>query len=132
MPHITLETASFYHFQRCGDILVNVQLCGCRTGQPMKMCASIRLRRNVSLGCRYLEFNLLYDRGVRFGLPQSKPQQAAVAAGPEPKPAGYVQAMESIMVSAPPLIRWSYKVVPQPDSPEERLLQVLRQPRDWV
>lgn len=70
---------------------------------------------------------------MRFGLPQSKPQQvAASAARPEAELPGYVQAMESIMVSAPPLIRWSYKVVPQPDSPEERLLQVLRQPRDWV
>ena len=61
---------------------------------------------------RYLEFNLLYDRGVRFGLDTGR--------------------FESIMVSAPPIIRWDYNVTPEPASPEEDTLQVLRNPRDWV
>lgn len=40
--------------------------------------------------------------------------------------------MESIMVSAPPLVRWGYDVQAQPGSEEERLVQVLQQPRDWA
>ncbi|KAI8108812.1 hypothetical protein M9435_005229 [Picochlorum sp. BPE23] len=62
---------------------------------------------------RYLEFNLLYDRGVRFGLEGGR--------------------IESIMVSAPPLIAWKYNVVPEKGSPEEQLLELLSgQPKDWV
>eukprot|EP00192_Tetraselmis_astigmatica_P013206 CAMPEP_0117658452 /NCGR_PEP_ID=MMETSP0804-20121206/5871_1 /TAXON_ID=1074897 /ORGANISM="Tetraselmis astigmatica, Strain CCMP880" /LENGTH=325 /DNA_ID=CAMNT_0005464973 /DNA_START=84 /DNA_END=1058 /DNA_ORIENTATION=- len=60
---------------------------------------------------RYLEFNLLYDRGVKFGLDGGR--------------------VESIMVSAPPLIAWKYDVQPEAGSQEEATLAVLRQPRAW-
>jgi coproporphyrinogen III oxidase len=62
---------------------------------------------------RYLEFNLLYDRGVKFGLDG----------------AGRV---ESIMVSAPPLIAWRYNVVPAEDSSEAELVDCLRHPKQWA
>lgn len=61
---------------------------------------------------RYLEFNLLYDRGVKFGLDGGR--------------------VESIMVSAPPLIAWRYNVQPEEGSDEARLLEVLRTPKEWV
>ena len=61
---------------------------------------------------RYLEFNLLYDRGVKFGLSGGR--------------------LESIMVSAPPLIAWRYNVVPEEGSPEARLVSVLQKPVDWI
>lgn len=61
---------------------------------------------------RYLEFNLLYDRGVRFGLDGGR--------------------LESIMVSAPPLIAWKYNRVPEAGTPEHELVEVLRAPRDWA
>jgi len=62
---------------------------------------------------RYLEFNLLYDRGVKFGLEGGR--------------------IESIMVSAPPLIAWKYNVVPEAQSREAELLQLLSSsPRAWV
>jgi coproporphyrinogen III oxidase len=62
---------------------------------------------------RYLEFNLLYDRGVRFGLDGQG-------------------RTESVMVSAPPLIAWKYDVKTQPGSEEERLVEILRKPKEWV
>lgn len=61
---------------------------------------------------RYLEFNLLYDRGVKFGLDGGR--------------------VESIMVSAPPLIAWKYNVEPAAGSDEARLVEALRAPREWV
>lgn len=60
---------------------------------------------------RYVEFNLLYDRGVRFGLSQ----------------------LEKVMVSAPPLVAWPYRGPgsAEPEAADLELLQVLRAPRDW-
>jgi len=63
---------------------------------------------------RYLEFNLLYDRGVKFGLANANPR------------------VEGVMVSAPPNIAFEYNHVPSAGSEEERLLKILKEPRDWV
>jgi coproporphyrinogen III oxidase len=63
---------------------------------------------------RYLEFNLLYDRGVKFGLANANPR------------------VEGVMVSAPPMIAFDYNYVPKEGSEEERLVKILRNPKDWV
>ncbi|KAL3768516.1 hypothetical protein ACHAW5_006712 [Stephanodiscus triporus] len=63
---------------------------------------------------RYLEFNLLYDRGVRFGLANVNPR------------------VEGVMVSAPPMIAYDYNHVPHPGGEEERLVGILKNPRNWV
>lgn len=63
---------------------------------------------------RYLEFNLLYDRGVKFGLANANPR------------------VEGVMVSAPPLIAWEYNHEIVPGSPEAQMMAVLKEPREWV
>ncbi len=79
---------------------------------------------------RYVEFNLLYDRGVRFGLDSPNNDADGGPTSPPPR-------VDAVMVSAPPLVAWGY-VPDGPDgepvagSAEAEVVEVLRRPRAWV
>ncbi|XP_065841935.1 oxygen-dependent coproporphyrinogen-III oxidase, mitochondrial-like isoform X2 [Oscarella lobularis] len=103
----------FSFIKSCGDAVVPsyIPIIKCHLNDAFteqEKCWQ-QLRRG-----RYVEFNLVHDRGTKFGLftPGAR--------------------IESILMSLPLTARWEYMHRPEPGSREEALLKVLREPKDWI
>ncbi|MEA5510984.1 oxygen-dependent coproporphyrinogen oxidase [Crocosphaera sp. UHCC 0190] len=104
------------------DLFAFVNDCG-RSFLPAYL-PIVEKRRNLEYGDRerqfqlyrrgrYVEFNLVYDRGTIFGLQTNG-------------------RTESILMSLPPLVRWEYSYSPEPNTPESELYEVFLKPQDWA
>jgi coproporphyrinogen III oxidase len=103
---------SFEMMQSVGDGLLNAYLPIVQRRQGMVYTQRERDFQLYRRG-RYVEFNLVFDRGTHFGL-QSGGRS------------------ESILLSMPPLVTWSYQHQPEPGSPEARLYSDFIVRKDWL
>jgi coproporphyrinogen III oxidase len=129
-PGSPLDTPAAKHSEKIGsvgnrsweDIFGFVQSCG--SAFLDAYVPIVNKRKNTEYGerernfqlyrrGRYVEFNLVYDRGTIFGLQTNG-------------------RTESILMSLPPLVRWEYSYNPEPGTPEARLYDTFLKPQDWV
>jgi len=102
----------FRFVEDCGNAFLPAFLPIAERRSSLPFTADQRRWQQIRRG-RYVEFNLLYDRGTVFGLETGG-------------------RAESILMSLPPLVLWVYNHQPPSGSEEARLIEVLRNPRDWV
>lgn len=103
---------SFEMLQSVGDAFLGAYLPIVQRRQDMAYTQRERDFQLYRRG-RYVEFNLVFDRGTHFGL-QSGGRS------------------ESILLSMPPLVTWSYQHQPEPGSPEARLYSDFIVRKDWL
>jgi coproporphyrinogen III oxidase len=104
--------ALFSFVRACGDAFLEAYLPIALRRKDEPFGENQRAFQQFRRG-RYVEFNLLYDRGTIFGL----------------KTGGRV---ESILMSLPPSVRWPYDYRPEPGSREAELYDLYLKPRDWA
>ncbi len=104
--------ALFAFVRDCGDHFLEAYLPIAQRRKDEPYTEAQRAFQEYRRG-RYVEFNLLYDRGTIFGL----------------KTGGRT---ESILMSLPPRVRWQYDYRPEPGSREAELHEIYLKPRDWA
>lgn len=98
--------------QKCGNAFIDAYVPIVEKRKYNSYTAENKHWQEIRRG-RYVEFNLVHDRGTIFGL----------------KTNGRI---ESILMSLPPTVRFEYNYQPQPGSEEDKLLQACLHPRDWL
>lgn len=112
-PDETKDVNFWFNFAKaCGDAFIPAYVPIVEKRKNMPYTEANKHWQEIRRG-RYVEFNLVHDRGTLFGL----------------KTNGRI---ESILMSLPPTVRFEYNYQPQPGSEEEKLLQACLHPRGWV
>ncbi len=96
----------------CGDAFFQAYIPIVERRKSIPFTAENKHWQEIRRG-RYVEFNLVHDRGTLFGLKTNG-------------------RTESILMSLPPTVRFEYDYHPKPGSEEDKLLQVCLHPRNWV
>ena len=96
----------------CGDTFMEAYIPIAEKRKNITYTTENKYWQEIRRG-RYVEFNLVHDRGTLFGLKTNG-------------------RTESILMSLPPTVRFEYDYKPKPGSEEDKLLQVCLHPRDWV
>ena len=104
--------ASFATVQTCGNSFLPAYAPSANRRRNMEYGEREKQWQLYRRG-RYVEFNLVYDRGTIFGLQTNG-------------------RTESILMSLPPLVRWDYDYKPEPNTPESELHETFLKPQDWV
>jgi coproporphyrinogen III oxidase len=107
------DTAFWFNFGKaCGDAFLQAYTPIVQKRKNLPYTAENKCWQEIRRG-RYVEFNLIHDRGTIFGLRTNG-------------------RTESILMSLPPTARFEYNHQPVPGSPEDDLLQACLHPKDWV
>ena len=96
----------------CGEAFIQAYIPIVEKRKDIPYSADQKHWQEIRRG-RYVEFNLVHDRGTIFGLKTNG-------------------RTESILMSLPPTVRFEYNFTPQPGSEEDKLWQVCLHPKDWV
>lgn len=104
--------SSFAFLKRVGDAYLDAYIPVVRKQMQRPYGDAERQWQLLRRG-RYVEFNLVWDRGTLFGLQSGG-------------------RTESILMSMPPAVNWGYMQQPKADTAEDRLLTYFLKPRDWL
>lgn len=109
----TMDMENWYNFvTEVGDSFLDAYVPIVEKRKELSYTQEQRDWQEIRRG-RYVEFNLVHDKGTLFGL----------------KTNGRI---ESILMSLPPHVQWRYDHRPEKGSAEEKLIEVLQIPKDWV
>ena len=112
-PNEVHDLASWYAFvSQMGDRFIDAYLPIVQKRKTLPYTDAQRQWQEIRRG-RYVEFNLVHDKGTLFGL----------------KTKGRI---ESILMSLPPTVQWAYDVQPKENTEEAKLITVLKNPKNWV